>query len=217
MSSPLRRARSEAAKNQRRLDMLSAARTLALREGVGAVTLAAVTGDAGLHPSAMRRYFASKEELLLELAEQQWDSWSAAVVDRLRDRTDQPPEVIAAVLVQTVAAHPLFCDLSSHVVLSLEDGAGYDRVFAYKENAFAAYDRMAEAMVASSALTLDAAYDVLATTLALVAYLWQVAHPGPTLAAVYVEMPHWGHTASHFEEDLERLVLNAIRGALCGA
>ncbi|MCW2862140.1 MAG: transcriptional regulator, TetR family, partial [Actinoallomurus sp.] len=63
-----RRARSQEAKLRRAEDLLEAARALAAdRGGVRHITLAAVTEAAGLHPSAVRRYFASKEELLLEL------------------------------------------------------------------------------------------------------------------------------------------------------
>jgi AcrR family transcriptional regulator len=62
-----RRARSAEDKRKRTNDLLAAARQLATeRGGARHVTLAAVTEVAGLHPSAVRRYFASKEELLLE-------------------------------------------------------------------------------------------------------------------------------------------------------
>ena len=67
-----RRARSAEDKRKRTNDLLAAARQLATeRGGVRHVTLAAVTDVAGLHPSAVRRYFASKEELLLEKDELQ--------------------------------------------------------------------------------------------------------------------------------------------------
>ena len=35
----------------------------------------------------------------------------------------------------------------------------------------------------------------MATALALAAYLWQVAYPTPTLAALYEQVPEWGHVA----------------------
>jgi AcrR family transcriptional regulator len=196
--------------------MLAAARTLAARDGVRSVTLAAVTSTAGLHPSAVRRYFTCKEELLLELAEQEWQSWSQAVAARLEDRVDQSPGVLADVLVETVVAQPLFCDLSCHVVLWLEDGVSQDRVRTYKERAFAAHDRIVATLVSASTLTIDGARDTLASVLALVSYLWQVAHPGPALAAVYADTPRWGHTATHFEAELKRLLRQIITGVASG-
>ncbi|MEO3765536.1 hypothetical protein [Streptomyces sp. B8F3] len=42
-----------------------------------------MTGAAGLLPSAVRRYFASKEELLLELAVRGWDQWRDRLTDPL--------------------------------------------------------------------------------------------------------------------------------------
>ena len=96
-------------------------------------------------------------------------------------------------------------------MLSLEDGVSQDRVHAYKTRPFAARDRMVEVLVSSSALELSAAQDVLSTTVAVVSYyLWQVAHPGQALAAVYAEVPRWGHTATHFQADLKRQPTHAL-------
>jgi AcrR family transcriptional regulator len=75
------------------------------------VTLAAVTEVAGLHPSTVRRYFANKEELLLELAERGWDAWRDALVDHRADARDLSPEAIAEAISATITSLPLFCDL----------------------------------------------------------------------------------------------------------
>ncbi|HEY0535825.1 MAG TPA: hypothetical protein VGD29_29925 [Actinoplanes sp.] len=40
--------------------------------------------------------------------------------------------------------------------------------------------------------------DLMATALALAAYLWQVAYPTPTLAALYEQVPDWEHVALDF-------------------
>lgn len=67
------RARSPEDKQQRSEDLLDAAESLALElGGVRFVTVAAVTERAGLHRTGVRRYYANKEELLLELAERGW-------------------------------------------------------------------------------------------------------------------------------------------------
>ena len=98
-----------------------AAEALALELG-GArfITLAPVTERAGLHRTGVRRYYASKEELLLELAERGWRQWSAAVRQALGDREGLEPRQVAAVLASTIASLPVFCDLLTHVALSLE-------------------------------------------------------------------------------------------------
>src|SRR5882757_5514046 len=115
------RARSEEAKLRRAEDLLAAAGTLAAElGGVRHLTLAAVTDAAGLHPSAVRRYFASKEELLLELAEHGWDAWRDALVEHLANARDLSPHAIAEAISTTITSLPLFCDLLTHVPLSLE-------------------------------------------------------------------------------------------------
>jgi AcrR family transcriptional regulator len=57
-------------KELRKSALLYAARELGLEQDVHAVALTAVTARVGLHLSALRRYFESREELPLELAEQ---------------------------------------------------------------------------------------------------------------------------------------------------
>jgi AcrR family transcriptional regulator len=209
-----RRARSEPAKQQRTDDLLDAARVIASHDGVSAVTLAAVTQAAGLHPSAVRRYFDSKEELLLELAEREWGAWSAALVARLDGGKRLPAAAIASAITETILARPLFCDLLTHVPLSLEDGVSIDRARQYKTTSFQAYDAIVEAVASTSAtLTPAAATDVVSATLALAAYRWQVAHPGPTLARLYELVPRWGHVALNVEADLSRSIRAMIIGA----
>jgi AcrR family transcriptional regulator len=208
-----RRARSESAKQQRTGDLLDAARLIASNDGVRAVTLAAVTQAAGLHPSAVRRYFDSKEELLLELAEHEWSAWSSALVARLDNGSDLPADAIASAVTETILARPLFCDLLIHVPLSLEDGVSLDRARQYKTTSFEAYDAIVRAVASASAtLTSSAATDVISATLALTAYKWQVAHPGPILAELYDLVPRWGHVALNLDADLSRSIRAMIAG-----
>jgi AcrR family transcriptional regulator len=201
------RARSEQDKAQRRAALLRAAYSLALEQGVREVTLAAITVAAGLDPSGLRRYFDSREDLLLELAESGWMGWR----ERLCSDLDQARHRSAAQLAQSIAASlaadPVFCDLLTHVPLSLEDGVRVERARQYKTRSFEAYDAMCAAIAAASdEVGVDEAQIVLAATLGLAAYLWQVSHPSPTLAALYEQVPRWGHAALSFEPRLVQLL-----------
>jgi AcrR family transcriptional regulator len=81
------RARSTEDKARRSEDLLTAAEALTLElGGVRFVTVAAVTERAGLHRTGARRYYASKEELLLELAERGWGQWRDTIAAELGDR-----------------------------------------------------------------------------------------------------------------------------------
>ena len=200
------RARSAEDKAQRAEDLLTAAQDLAVELG-GArhVTLAAVTERAGLHPSGVRRYFASKEELLLELAERGWRQWRDAIRTEIGTRTGLGPSETAAVLSDTIVALPIFCDLLTHVPLSLEGDVDIERARRYKTNAFAAHDDIVRALDQASLMTFDQIQNLLPAALALAANFWQVAHPTPTLAALYEQVPQWGHAAFDFVPRLSRL------------
>jgi AcrR family transcriptional regulator len=207
------RARSEEAKLRRAEDMLAAARTLAAElGGVRHVTLAAVTQAAGLHASAVRRYFASKEELLLELAERGWFEWSDALTAHLAGARNLTPPETAAAMATTLAGLPLLCDLLTHVPLSLEGEVDLARARRYKTNAFAAYDTIVDTLAATGTMTTDQLHDLLAATLGMTANLWQLAHPTPTLAELYAQEPAWAHAALDFEPRLTRLLQATATG-----
>jgi AcrR family transcriptional regulator len=201
------RARSQEAKLRRAEDLLDAARALAeAGGGVRHLTLAAVTEAAGLHPSAVRRYFASKEELLLELAERGWRQWCDVLTADLTDARDLGPSEVAAELSTSIATLPLFCDLLTHVPLSLEGDVDIERARRYKTNSFAAYDSIVDTLATASVMTAEQVADLIAAALGITANLWQLSHPTATLARLYAEEPRWAHAALDFEQRLTRLL-----------
>jgi AcrR family transcriptional regulator len=201
------RARSAEDKVRRTEDLLKAAEVLADELG-GArhVTVTAVAQRAGIDPSGMRRYFSSKEELLLELAERGWTRWRELVLAVPGGPDLFSPAETAGVLSRTIAELPLFCDLLTHVPLSLEGDVDMERARRYKINAFTAYDDMARHLEAASVMSSKQVADLITITLALAANLWQVAHPTPTLAALYEQVPRWGHVALEFAGNLTHLL-----------
>jgi AcrR family transcriptional regulator len=208
-----RRARSQEAKLRRAEDLLKAARTLAAdRGGVRHITLAAVTEAAGLHPSAIRRYFDSKEELLLELAECGWNQWRDTLTAHLIGARGLTPPETAAAVSTTLASLSLFCDLLTHVPLSLEGEVGIERARRYKTHSFAAYDTVVDTLTATGTMTTGQVQDLIMTALGLTANLWQLAHPTATLAQLYAQEPRWGHAAYDFEQRLTRLLQATATG-----
>src|SRR6201992_3416764 len=73
------RARRPEQKLERRDPILAAARELALRDGVRAVSLADIAARVGIHKSALLRYFETREQIFLELTAQSWQEWAAAL------------------------------------------------------------------------------------------------------------------------------------------
>jgi AcrR family transcriptional regulator len=207
------RARSKDDKARRSEDLLAAAESIVLeRGGVRFVTLAPVTERAGLHRTGVRRYYASKEELLLELAERGWRQWRDAIRDELRDRDVLGPREVAAVMADTIASLPVFCDLLTHVTLSLEGDVDLERARRYKTEAFAAHDEIVSALDHASSMTVEQLRALVAAALAFAGNFWQVSHPTPTLAALYDQVPNWGHVALDFQPRLRLLLQSTAIG-----
>ncbi|WP_200839834.1 hypothetical protein OHU34_11110 [Streptomyces sp. NBC_00080] len=80
----------------------------------------------------MRRYYSSREELLLELAERGWSQWRAAIAEAVAQRTGLGPEDVAGVVTDTITTLPVFCDLLTHVTLTLEGDVDMERARRYK-------------------------------------------------------------------------------------
>ena len=85
------RARRPEQKERRRQDILAAASTLGARDGVRAVTLTDMAAEAGVHKSAVLRYFETREAVFLMLTAEAWQEWAAAVDDALCGSTRTGP------------------------------------------------------------------------------------------------------------------------------
>jgi len=127
------RARSDDKKRQRATALVEAARSLALESGVASVTLTDVASRAGVHYSAVRRYFTSHKEVLLNLAAEGWARFSDTVCESLAEPGPMSPARVAEALAQGLAADPLFCDLLANLHLHLEHEVALERVLEFKE------------------------------------------------------------------------------------
>jgi AcrR family transcriptional regulator len=210
-----RRARTPERKQQRAADLLDAARKLAQQEGVRAVTLTEIANAAGVHVSAVRRYFESREEIYLRLADEGWREWAEALRRRLATVPEATPDALAATLADTLNERPLFCDLLAHAPLSLERAVSADVVHSYKLSALAAAHDIAESVTAALPdLRYDSALDLVTTTMALAQSLWQIAHPPQTLAELYREDPRLAHAETDFGPRLTHLLRVSVLGLI---
>ena len=212
------RARSEDKKRQRAVALVEAARSLALESGVASVTLTDVANRAGVHYSAVRRYFTSHKEVLLHLAAEGWVRWSNTVCERLRDAGPVSPSRLAEELADALAADPLFCDLLANLHLHLEHEVEIDRVLEVKQISTAAVTSLAEAIEqALPGLGRPGAYDVILAAYSLAAPLWQLANPPKKLADAYAEAkatdvpPDWN---IDFTSALTRLITATCVGLI---
>ena len=149
------------------------------------VTLTAIAVRAGVHASAVRRYYSSREEILLTLAEEGYRDWAHDIATRLSGRQEVTSGELARILTASLAERQLFCDLLTHVTLSLEREVSFERVHAFKSVAIIAVGTLAGAITAASTLNQDQASDLIIGVIAMTAPLWQAGHIGidfePTL------------------------------------
>lgn len=184
-----RRARTEENKRQRAAALVEAARELAIETGVASVTLTAVASRAGIHYSAVRRYFTSHKEVLLHLAAEGWVKWSATVCEKLSE-PDLSPAQVAEVLANGLAADPLFCDLLANLHLHLEHEVEIERVIEIRRTISAAAIAIADAIErALPVLGRSGSFDVLIAAYSLAAAFWQIANPPARISDVYEEEP----------------------------
>jgi len=200
------RARSDGDKAQRAEDLLVAAESLVLElGGVRYVTLAKVTERAGIHRTGVRRYFENKEELLLELAERGWAEWRAGVETKIAGRSGLGPSDVADVLSESLCSLPIFCDVLTHVPLTLEGDVSIDRAHRFKTNSFVEHDAIVRAIAGASSMSAAQVVDLIPSVAAVAAAFWQFSHPTPSLAELYRQVPEWGHVAYEFEPKVRLL------------
>lgn len=185
-----RRARTEENKRQRAAALVEAARSLAVESGVASVTLTAVASRAGIHYSAVRRYFTSHKEVLLHLAAEGWVRWSAVVCEKLGEPGSMTPERVAETLASGLAADPLFCDLLANLHLHLEHEVEIERVIEIRRTISAAAIALADAIErALPVLGRSGSFDMLIAAYSLAAAFWQIANPPARISDVYEEEP----------------------------
>jgi AcrR family transcriptional regulator len=182
------RARTEENKRRRATALVEAARSLAVETGVASVTLTAVANRAGIHYSAVRRYFTSHKEVLLHLAAEGWVRWSNTVCGELAEPGPTSPARVAETLANGLAADPLFCDLLANLHLHLEHEVDIERVVDIRRTISAAAIALADAIEhALPALGRPGAFDTLIAAYSLAAAFWQIANPPERLTDAYAD------------------------------
>ena len=213
MSSPgPQRARSAAAKQWRERAILDAARSLGTEHSVREVTLTDIAAAVGMHKSAMLRYFETREQIFLALTTESWHEWSAALGARLSDLSSASPDMVAAVIAQSLVARPFFCDLLAQAPLNLERNVSLDSAYAFKTAVLSEVSAVATALRQLLAITERAATDVVATATSMAGALWQMAAPGTRLRTLYETHPELAHAVVDVEPQLTRILTALLKG-----
>ena len=184
------RARRPEQKLERRDAILGAARELAQRDGVRAVSLADIAARVGIHKSALLRYFETREQIFLELTAEAWRDWTAALHAGLDAVEPGAAALVAEVFARSFGDRPLLCDLIAHTPLNLERNVSPEAVRRYKLTSLGAVDEAAAIVHrVLPGLTLTEGGEFVAALASLAGALWQIANPTAALAEFYASDP----------------------------
>jgi AcrR family transcriptional regulator len=206
------RARRPEQKQRRRDDILTAARELALAEGVRAVSLAGIAARAGIDKSALLRYFETREQIFLELTAREWPAWVQALHDGLdgavpaaAEAGGPGPSLVADVVARSFGDRPLFCDLLAHTPLNLERNVSPEAVRGYKLISLAAVGEAADVVHrVLPDLTERECREFISALASLAGTVWQIANPVPALAALFAADPALAHACVDLVPRLRR-------------
>ena len=216
------RARRPEQKQQRREEILAAARELALADGVRSVSLAGIAALAGIDKSALLRYFETREQIFLELTAREWPTWVQALHDGL-DGADPAsagisgpaPGLVADVVARSFGDRPLFCDLLAHTPLNLERNVSPEAVRGYKLISLAAVEEAADVVHrVLPDLTERECREFISAIASLAGNLWQIANPASALAALYASDPALAHACVDLVPRLRRTAEILLAGLI---
>ena len=225
-ASDFQRARSPEAKQQREDAILAAARSLGAKRGIRQITLTDIAEAVGMHKSALLRYFETREQIFLRLTAEDWREWSAALRAKLERIGSPTAKSVASAFSTTLADRGMFCDLLAQAPLNLERNVSLEAVRAFKLVTHNEVDAIVEVMRRLlPGLTERDCIDIIAAATALSGAFWQMANPGPEVAALYrsdagmVPFPMLDarlHNAVFEIEPLLRRVLTAMLKGMLG-
>ncbi|MER6302336.1 TetR family transcriptional regulator [Kitasatospora sp. NPDC001539] len=207
------RARSPRAKQQREAAILDAARALGAEHGIRQVTLTDIAAAVGMHKSALLRYFETREEIFLRLTAADWQEWAPVLCAEIELVDAGDAAGVAAAFARTLAARGTFCDLLAQAPMNLERNVSVERVREFKLVTLAAVDAIVTAVrVRLPELTEADGVDLMAAATSMAGSFWQIATPGPEVAALYRADPRLAHAIVEVEPRLARILTAMLEG-----
>jgi AcrR family transcriptional regulator len=209
------RARSSAAKQAREEAILASARQLGAELGIRQITLTGIAKAVGMHKSAMLRYFETREEIFLRLTADGWREWSAVLRARLDAADEMTPAAVGATFAATLAERGMFCDLLAQAPMNLERNVSVEAVRTFKLATLTEVDTIVTAARrVLPGLTEDDGVDLVAASTSLSGAFWQMATPGPEVAALYRTEPSLAHAVVDVESRVARILSAMLTGML---
>lgn len=216
------RARQPEQKAQRRAQILAAARELLADQGMDQLSLSELARRVGLAKSNVYRYFESREAVLLEVLDRDWERWieelqsQVAALDVTAPGTERA-RLLVRYVARSAASRPRLCALLSALSSVLERNLAEDTVRAFKLDALERSVRVVTAVQrALPELDFDQCVDLLNATHALITGHWLACQPSDVVAKV-LDDPRLVLFKRDFATDLERSLQLVACGLLAEA
>ncbi|MDX3850143.1 TetR/AcrR family transcriptional regulator [Streptomyces sp. AK02-01A] len=213
------RARRPEQREARRRAILDAAETLLGEMPVAEVSLRELSRRVGLSKSNVVRYFETREAVFFELLNQLLHEWLEELEEELPPPAATtgrpvPPALLVDTWARSVAGRPLICELWSSLGTVLERNISAESVRAFKLANAEQQQRLAR-LVSERVpeLDQDAARELVAISVLLIAGLWPFANPSPSVTEA-VQDPRLARSRVDFAERLGRAMLLTITGLL---
>jgi AcrR family transcriptional regulator len=184
-----KKARKETDKVARRGVLLDAARTLLDEAPYQSVTMAAVAERAGLAKGTVYLYYASKEELFLELLVSLRDAWFTDVDTRLDSSTPGlTPNALILLFASSLQRRENLVKLLA-IVSTLESGLGVEAARDYKRRLWARLTTTGARLEARfPGLEAGGGFRLLMHLWALIVGMHQLSEPSPLIRSAIVEL-----------------------------
>jgi AcrR family transcriptional regulator len=207
------RARRPEQKRQRETAILQAARELALREGIRNISLADIAGEIGMHKTALLRYFETREEIYLRLADEAWQDWANVLGTQLKALSTGDVHGVAEAFGRTLNDRPFLCDVFTHATLNLERNVSVATLLYFKLSAYTAVRALSNAVrVPLPDLKEDDSLDLVGAVTAIAAALWQIVHPPRVVEQIYAENPTLSLGLNDFVATIARFTETLVLG-----
>jgi AcrR family transcriptional regulator len=214
------RARSEEQRAVRRQAILATAAEMLTELPVSEVSLNELSRRVGLAKSNVLKYFDSREAILLELSAAELTAWVDDLAAGVAAIPSTAPvrergELLVDVIVKTISARPVLCDLISTQASVLERNISTETALAFKRSAAAGFTRMIELItIALPEIGPEGAARFIPPASMLAGAVWTHAHPTPALLAAFDADPSLAPLRMEFEPTLREQLTTLLTGVL---
>jgi AcrR family transcriptional regulator len=207
------RARSDEQRAERREAILSTAASMLAHVRVNDLALNELARQVGLAKSNVLRYFESREAVLLELYDRQYEAWLDALESTLQAEPRVDVEVVARVIAEQAAMRPVFCELTASSAGVLEHNVSTEVAAAYKRAAVACARRLAD-IVGLYLGEFSEARGIIFVSGVTVAIggIWLISQPSRSMAAAYRADPQLRMLAMDFTFMVTEVVATLLTG-----